>query len=356
MLVYSLRAGIGYPERMFMIGSKKRIIAIVLFLAFVGAYLALVLLPMPTNYPCDNPFLKGDGKPNIVAHRGGGGEFPQNTLEAFYNAYSIDEDVIMETDVNLTKDGVLILLHNQLLDATTNVTGLASEWNYSDLIAQRVDFGYSNPTENTVLAGEREHFNIDGVNVYPTDVSYPEGVIPRDEEIFLATTFEELLLAFPDNLISVEIKQEGELGIAAAKETRRLVEKYDAYDRVVFASFHTEVIKEFASWQRKKEVPESFMYAPGIAGIVKYYALSHLGLNSLYTDSVVSLPLPTDEYGISLATSRIVENAHKRNIAVMYWTINDEGEMRELIELGADGIMTDYPSRLKGVLDEYGAD
>ena len=196
---------------------RHRTLAFLLVLVLF-AYTVVALLPAPRNYGGDNPLLKDGELPIIVAHRGGRDEFPQNTLEAFYNAYSIDENVIMETDVNITKDGVLILLHNELLDATTNVTGLASDWNYSDLIAERVDFGYDNPTEDTVLAGEREYFTVNGERRFPTDVSYPDGVGPRDEEIYLATTLEELLVAFPESRISVEIKQSGELGLKAVAE------------------------------------------------------------------------------------------------------------------------------------------
>ena len=198
------------------LAKRKGLVVIALILLGVlGAWLVIANLPTPQNYGSDNPLLKDGKLPIIVAHRGGRDEFPQNTLEAFYNAYSIDENVIMETDVNLTKDGVLILLHNELLDATTNVTGLASDWNYSDLISERVDFGYDNPTEDTVLAGERKYFTVDGERRLPTDVTYPEGVSARDEEIYLATTLEELLVAFPNNRISVEIKQSGELGLKA---------------------------------------------------------------------------------------------------------------------------------------------
>jgi hypothetical protein len=86
-----------------------------------------------------------------VAHRGGDGEFPGNTLEAFYNAYSVDERVIMETDINITKDGVLILNHETSLDKRTNVKGNISDWNYTDLIAERVNFGYHNKAESDEL-------------------------------------------------------------------------------------------------------------------------------------------------------------------------------------------------------------
>jgi len=299
-----------------------------------------------------NRLINYTGTPYIVAHRGGRGEFPQNTLEAFYNAYSVDKNVVMETDVNITKDGVLILLHDQLLDGTTNVTGYASDWNYSDLIDQRVDFGYDNPTEDCVLAGEREHFNVDGVNKYPTDVKYPDGVEARDEEIFLATTLEELIVAFPDNLISVEIKQSGELGLKATNEAIRLLRKYNAFDRVILASFHGEITDEFARLKKSAEVPDSFMFSPGIIGIAKFYALYTLGLEHLYLDEVSVLQIPVEEYGFNFATAELIAAAHEKGLAVQYWTINDEEEMRQLVGIGADGIMTDYPSKLKAVLDE----
>lgn len=331
---------------------RIRTVAIILVL-ILAVYSVIAVLPEPQNYEGDNPTLKEGDLPIIVAHRGGRDEFPQNTLEAFYNAYSIDENVIMETDVNLTKDGVLILLHNELLDATTNVTGLASDWNYTDLIAQRVDFGYDNPTEDTALAGEREFFTVNGERRFPTDVSYPEGVEPRDDEIYLATTLEELLVAFPNSRISVEIKQSGELGLRAVGEAVRLLEKYDAFDRVILASFHTEITNEFKRLQKEKLVPDEFMYSPGIMGIAKYYVLMTLGIDSLFLDGVALLQIPMEEYGLNFATKRLVQNAHKHNLAVHYWTIDDEDEMRLLIELGVDAIMTDNPSVLKKVLEEY---
>ena len=58
-----------------------------------------------------------------------------------------------------------------------------------------------------------------------------------------------------------------------------------------------------------------------------------------------------EEMGLTLATESLIKAAHEHNIAVQYWTINDEDEMRRLIEMGADGIMTDYPHRLKAIYD-----
>lgn len=329
-----------------------RLIAFILAAVLV-AYGIIALLPPRDNYGKENPLLKDGKLPMIVAHRGGRDEFPQNTLEAFYNAYSIDENIIMETDVNITKDGVLILLHNEYLDATTNVTGLASDWNYSDLISERVNFGYDNPTEDQILDGERRYFTVDGEQRLPTDVDYPDGVTARDEEIYLATTLEELLVAFPNNIISVEIKQKGELGLKAVAEAIRLLEKYDAFDRVILASFHFDVFREFGRLKREKLVPDSFMYSPGMVSIAKFYVLAILGIDSLYADGVAVLQIPMEQYGFNFATERMIRRAHKHNLAVQYWTIDDPDDMRYLIELGADAIMTDRPSLLKKILEEY---
>ena len=324
-----------------------------LLITVLLAYGIIAILPAPKNYKGDNPLMKSGELPMIVAHRGGRDEFPQNTLEAFYNAYSIDENIIMETDVNITKDGVLILLHNEYLDATTNVTGLASDWNYSDLISERVDFGYDNPTKSQALNGERKYFTVDGERRLPTDVAYPDGITARDEEIYLATTLEELLVAFPNNTVSVEIKQSGELGLKAVAEAIRLIEKYSAFDRVILASFHSEIFREFVRLKKEKLVPDSFMFSPGMIGIAEFYVLMTLGMDSLYTSGVALLQIPMEEYGFNLATERMIRKAHEHNLAVHYWTIDDPDDMRCLITLGADAIMTDKPSLLKKVLDEY---
>ena len=330
-----------------------RVIALVLAGLFM-VYAILVTQPRKSNYSLDNPMRKQGELPLLIAHGGGNGEFPDNTLEAFYNAYSVDENVMMETDVSITRDGVLILSHDTTLDRKTNVTGEIADWDYSELIAQKVDFGYTNPTEDGVLSGERKHFTDEnGVEKYPTDVDYPEGVEPRDPEVFLATTLEDLLAAFPNNRINVEIKQSGELGFRALAEAVRLVEQYDAFDRVVFASFHEEIYDEYQRLQAAGEVPEEFMYSPAYDAATEFFVLQLLKLDVFFGDELCVFQFPMEEKGFNLATESFTSAAHKHNLAVHYWTINDPEEMKLLIEIGADGIMTDYPHRLKAVYDSF---
>lgn len=338
--------------------TKKTLSVIGIILgALILVYLIIAIFPRPNNYSLENPMMKDseDSMPILIAHGGGNKEFPDNTLEAFYNAYSVDERVMMETDVSITKDGVVILSHDTTLDRKTNVTGAIADWNYSDLIAQKVDFGYTNPTEDGVLDGERKHFvGPDGEEKYPTDVTYPEGVEPRDETVFLATTLEELIVSFPENRINVEIKQSGELGKKAFAEVVSLLEKYDAFDRVVLASFHDEIYAEFQAWQADGSVPEEFMYSPGTGGAAKFFVLQLLNLDLFFTDKMCVFQLPMEELGLNLATKGLVDKAHAHNLAVHYWTIDDVDEMEFLIGIGADGIMTNYPHRLKEVYDNYG--
>ena len=267
---------------------KKALREIALLLSvLILAYAIAATQPRKYNFPLENPMRKQGELPILIAHGGGNGEFPDNTLEAFYNAYSVDKSVMMETDVSITRDGVLILSHDTTLDRKTNVTGKIADWDYSELMAQKVDFGYTNPTENGVLSGERQHFTDEnGVEKTPADVEYPEGVEPRDEKVFLATTLEDLLVAFPNNRINVEIKQSGELGFKALAEAVRLVEKYDAFDRVVFASFHEEIYDEYQRMQAAGEVPEEFMYSPAYDAATKFFVLQLLKLDVFFDDKL----------------------------------------------------------------------
>ena len=336
----------------------------VIILVLAMAWLVCALVPKPQNFTLENPMLKEGELPILIAHGGGNEEFPDNTLEAFYNAYSVDKRVMMETDVSITKDGVVILSHDVRLDRKTNVTGAIADWNYADLMAQKVDFGYTNKTKSQVRVEGSDLIKFttdDGKTVTPLDVTYPEGVTPRDEEVFLATTLEELITCFPENRINVEIKQSGDKGMECMREILRLLEKHNAWDRVVLASFHNDIYAEYQRLQRAGEVPETFMCSPGLGNAALFYVLQLLELDVFFGESTCVLQLPTDydieagpiELTFDLATKGLINAAHDHNMAVHYWTINDRDEMRMLVELGADGIMSDYPHRLAEVYAEY---
>jgi len=350
-----------YQRNLLIIGS------IVIVLS--GIYLTFALLPRNQNIKKENSMRKEDDEstPLLIAHGGGNKEFPDNTLEAFYNAYHASSDMMLETDVSITKDNVLILSHDISLDRKTNVTGLISDWNYSDLLEEKVNFGYTNPVKEDEdginrLNGDLVKFkNDDGKEVLPSDVIYPsdadleEGVIKgRDKEIYLVTSLEDLLVNFPNSKINIEIKQNGEIGIKAYNEAIRLLDKYEAYDRCVLASFHDEIFSLFKEHNKSLENENKLlMYSPSTGGVIKFYILYFLKLDYFYFDDISVFQLPMEQKGINLATKEFTQYAHKHNIAVHYWTIDDTKDMEYLISINADGIMTNYPHRLKEVYDKY---
>jgi len=337
----------------------KKLLIVLGTIVFIWSIFAIA--PRPKSVSGVNSLVIEPGtRPILIAHGGGNKEFPDNTLEAFYHAYSIDEYAMMETDVSITKDGVVILTHDTTLDRKTMlINAPVIEINYSDLIDNEVNFAFHNnvsPNSNGFnVSGEFfEYRNYLGEAVTPLNVSYPEGILPRHTSIFLATTLEELITSFPNNYINVEIKQTGGTGLLALSKVIELMdeldEEYNTYHRIVLASFHTEVYQEMIRLQ--KTTHPTLKYSPEYTGVVKFFALQTLLLDIFYNDKVTVLQVPTDQYGLSLSTKMFIKTAHRHNIAVHYWTIDDPDEMRRLIENGADGIMTNVPSILKQVYDE----
>lgn len=336
--------------------KKLRLILIMI----VSLWLIAALIPLLRTVPHQNPFIIGDdAMPVLIAHGGGNKEFPDNTLEAFYHAYSVDSRCMMETDVSITKDGVIILSHDTTLDRKTTLRYQSIvDVNYSDLIEDEVDFGYHNAVEPS-----SNGFNVSGVftkytnewdqNVTPLDVTYPEGVTPRHTERFLATTLEELIIAFPENKINIEIKQSGDIGILALNKVIELMDElddeYQTFERIVLASFHKEIYHRLIELN-KTTYPQLY-YSPESGGVIKFFALSTLRLDLFYNDPITVLQVPISQYGIQIATKSFVRTAHRHGIAVHFWTIDDEDEMDYLIQLGVDGIMTNVPSRLKSVYE-----
>ncbi|MDD3958102.1 MAG: glycerophosphodiester phosphodiesterase family protein [Candidatus Izemoplasmatales bacterium] len=338
---------------------KKRWLVIVLGL--ILTYLNLALLPRFPNVSQENPLLVHDGLPRLIAHGGGNHEFPDNTLEAFYHAFSIDENVIMETDVSMTLDGVIILSHDTTLDRkTTLVNAPIHLTNYTDLLDDEVDFGYHNPVQSGVNTSEtfEKYQNYLGFEVTPLDVTYPEGILPRHPSKFLVTTLRELIIAFPNNVINVEIKQSGALGLDALAQVIEIMDELDAeyhtYERIVLASFHDEVFDHLKSI--KKESHADLMISPSVKTVIRYVILQTMFLDFFFWDPIHVIQVPVEQSSITLATFRMVRSAHRHNIAVHYWTIDDPDMMLQLIELGADGIMTNRPSVLKAILDSLDSD
>ena len=329
--------------------ALKRLVA---FLLVILVFLVIVNIIPPTKNVEENPFVVEEGAlPMIAAHRGGGVSNPENTMLAFREAvYTYGVDII-ESDLYLTKDGYLVYNHDGYIDRTSNVNGDISADEVEALCEnkenrhyicdmtleelKRYNFGYYFEDES----GERIYKDAEGFEELGLGIATVES---------LFNTFYD---SNPDLLFIVEIKDEGERGKEACRILSETLDQFPEYrNRIVVGTFHDEIEEEL-----KANYADLYRGAPtGTAA--KFVITQMLRVNIFDKSDFACLQIPTSyDLGITVNLDKetYIRRAHRRNIAVQYWTINDEETMRELIALGCDCIMTDDPALLKRVLEEY---
>ena len=323
-----------------------------IILASIALFWVIINVIPPAKNVEENPFVAGKGKlPLVAAHRGGAINNPENTMLAFREAANTFGVDIIESDLFLTKDGYLVYNHNDYIDETCNVNGDISIEEVRELCKNEENRHYIK--DMTLAELEQYNFgyyfiNRNGNRMYKDLENFAElGLQIATAEKLFAEFYE----SHPDLMFIVEIKNEGELGFEACKKLNEILESYPTYkDRIVVGTFHDEIEAEL-----KGKYPELMRGAStGVAA--KFILTQFLGVNIFDNGDFACLQIPMSyDLGIELKldVKTIIDRAHRRNIAVQYWTINNADEMRRLIELGCDCIMTDDPVLLQSVLDEY---
>ena len=333
--------------------KKFRALKIIcIILASIVLFMVVINVIPPKKNVEENPFVVGEGElPMIAAHRGGGKNNPENTMLAFREAVKTIGVDIIESDLYLTKDGYLVYNHDSYVDETCNINGDISLEEVEELIEDKSKRHYI----SDMTLAELEQYNFgyyfedkNGERIYK-DATALEGM-----GLQIATVdklFEEFYKDYPELLFIVEIKNDGESGYEACRILYETLEKYPVYkDRIVVGTFHDEIEKEL-----KEKYPSLLRGAP-TGSAASFVLTQYLGVNIFDNGDFACLQIPMSyDLGIEvgLVNQGLVNRAHRRNVAVQYWTINDPDEMRTLIELGCDCIMTDDPILLKSVLDEY---
>ena len=255
---------------------------------------------------------RGDWPVNF-AHRGASERAPENTPEAFRLAVEARAGGL-ELDVHMTRDGEMVVIHDATVDRTTDGSGAVGEMTLEEL--RGLDAGY--------------RFSPDGGRSYPYR---GRGVrIP---------TLAEVCEEFPATCLNIDIK-EPQPGVERA--ILRVIR--GAEGRSLVVSQYNAVVRRF------REVSGGRI-PTGASRLetATFYIASRLRLERLLRPAYEALQVPTEHRGIALVTPRFVEAAHSRGARVDVWTINDPDEMRRLLDLGADVIMTDRPEALAGVLE-----
>ena len=283
----------------------------------------------PVEYTASNQYITGLGDTMIAAHRGGRSLFPQGTMMAFegcVNSQTFEADII-EFDVQLTADDKLIILHDETLDEVTNaIEHFGKTENYPE------DYTYEEISELNF-----------GEFFKGKDGNTPYKGLRGDDipDNLRAATAKDALTYLENNgefNYSIEIKSSGESGIRSADILYDLLTEMNLLDKTIVASFNRDVISYL-----EENYPDLTRTAYNIE-VVKLYIDSLFDIDrpaGYYKFDV--LQVPPDKYIVNLGTPKLINYAHKNNVAVHYWTINDAERIRFLQSIGADGIITDKP-------------
>jgi glycerophosphoryl diester phosphodiesterase len=154
-------------------------------------------------------------------------------------------------------------------------------------------------------------------------------------------------------LYLLEIKNREENRELAAEKLVELIENHNMENKVIVASFSDEVNELF-----RELSDDSIMTSTAVGETTKFVLMQKFKVGFLYKSEHAALHVPMDEnlgpLTIRMDRKHFIHEAHQHNMAVNFWTINDVDNMRRLIELGADGIITDSPDVLLELLEQMG--
>jgi len=242
------------------------------------------------------PFLDHPG-PIPFAHRGGGAdEGIENTMAAYQASLALGYRYI-ETDVQVTADGVLVTSHDDDLSRTCGRPGKISELPWSEV--------------KTALVGGKEPIPL----------------------------LEDVLGQLSDARFNLEPKT-----AQAVAPFIDMIRKTTSLDRICVGSFRDSRLR-----QMRDALGPALCSSMGPIETTRWVTASWLP-GGLGMPKVPVAQVPVKEYGLPVVTARTVEAAHRHDIKVHVWTINEEAEMERLLDLGVDGIMTDETAMLKAVL------
>ncbi|MBI3176165.1 MAG: glycerophosphodiester phosphodiesterase [Chloroflexi bacterium] len=285
-------------------------IILIILVAVLGLGL-LLSSPAPAH-----PYYLNAPRPLVIAHQGGDGLWPGDTLYAFEHAVDLGVDVL-EMDAHITKDSQIVLMHDEKVDRTTDGTGLIEDMTLAQL--RELDAAYQWSSDG----GQTFPFRGQGIQV---------------------PTLEELFQKFPQMRYVIEIKlTRNPIGQPLCD----LIRKYDMQDRVMVASFHDDAMSAF-----RQACPEVATSAAKTE-VTSFVLLGKIFLSGLLSPKFESLQVPyetSESYGVPVMTERFIREAHARNVKVEPWTVNDPDLMKQYIAWGVDGLITDRPDLMLEVL------
>ncbi|HXT64660.1 MAG TPA: glycerophosphodiester phosphodiesterase [Pyrinomonadaceae bacterium] len=262
------------------------------------------------------PFIANiKNRPEVIAHRGGDGEWPGETIGAYENARSLGVDVI-EMDIYLTGDQQLVLMHDQAVKKTTDGNGPVESYTCDEI--QKLNAGYKWSRE-----GEFPYQN------HLADLS------PELQRKLRVPKLSDVLEEFGDLRMIIEMKP---AFASPAAKLWEMLQKYDMTDKVLVASFSDSYIDEFRDLSQG-EVATSLS--------IEEFGEFVLGFHGFEEHSVKPCVIDAPYW---MLTEHLINKIKERGYKVHAWTVNNAEEMGRMRDLEVDGIITDYPKTLLDIL------
>ena len=221
----------------------------------------------------------------------------------------------LETDLRTTRDGVMVTIHDETLNRISDGSGPVHALTLAEL--KRLDAGY--------------RFSPDGGQTFPFR---GKGVT--------VPTLAEVTQAFPDILLNVDMKQT-EPPMVETLVT--FIEEQGAHDRILAGSFHDRILKEFRRRTGGRVATSAASWEARL-----FWLASRLGLTRFSRPPYDALQVPARQGPLTVVDRRFLRAAHRLGIQVHVWTVDESKEMRRLLRLGVDGLMSDRPDLLLDVL------
>lgn len=277
-----------------------------------------------------NPWL--DRRVLNWAHQGGAREAPSSTLFAMRRALERGADAF-ELDVHRSADGHLVVCHDATVDATTDGHGPIASLTLAQLKGLDNAYWFVPGRGHTAGADPDEYVL--------------RGRAPDDGELGVAT-LREVLEAFPGVFLNLDIKQTAPEVVPYEADLARVLADYGRVDDVIVASFNDACTEEFRRHSPKVGI------SPGSQGVARLHRAVRRGEDPGPL-GWAAVQVPPRSGDVEIVTPDFVAAAHRGGAAVHVWTIDEPDEMRGLIGLGVDGVMTDVPSVLSDVVAAAGS-
>lgn len=285
-------------------------------LFFLILLISIFYILINKDYRKVHPYINQTTKTLNIAHRGGLGLSPENTIFSFNKAVASGAD-ILEMDIHSTSDSILVLLHDNKLNRTTNGKGYV--WDFTIESIKELNAGFYWTKDDSITFPFRES----GIEI---------------------PTLEEVFINFKDYKLNIEIKHHE---AHVAKNLCHLIQKYDMQSNVLVGSFNDKILLEF-----RKDCP-SVATSSARDETKLFYGLNYLYLDYFYSPNLDIFQLPEYFRDTYVLSENFIKSSQNKNIPIFVWTINDSNEMKRFIDLGINGIITDYPDRLSEVLKTY---